>query len=87
MSAAERTITHLEGDKARLMREVSASRDLSNTIERSKHDVHERVMSLSMEVEQMQGYIHRVEAEKESIADLLKSEVCFYKFDFISEET
>ena len=70
-------MTHLESEKARMMRELVASRDLSSTIERSKHELHEKIMTLSLEYEELQKEIHRMSAEKEAVMDQLKTEVHF----------
>ncbi len=58
-----------------MMRELAASRDLASTIERSKHELHEKIMTLTVEYEELQKEIHRLTAEKETLMDQLKSEV------------
>ena len=73
-------MTHLESEKARMMRELVASRDLSSTIERSKHELHEKIMTLTLEYEELQKEIHRISAEKEALLDQLKSEVHFFNY-------
>jgi chromosome segregation ATPase len=75
LAVSERTVTHLESEKARLIREINAARDLSSTIERSKHELHEKIMALTMEYDALQGEINRIATEKEIAMDQLKSEV------------
>ncbi len=68
------------------MREINASRDLTGSIERSKHDLHEQVMALTIENEKLQSNIHRLESEKEVVGDQLRAEVCALKLKMIETQ-
>ncbi|KAI9204904.1 uncharacterized protein BJ171DRAFT_91369 [Polychytrium aggregatum] len=74
LATAERTIRHVESDKARLMREIGAAKDLSLNIERAKEESQRQVTTLSMEMEQLANTLRALEVEKEGLLNQARSD-------------
>ncbi|TPX37474.1 hypothetical protein SmJEL517_g00561 [Synchytrium microbalum] len=74
LAAAERSVRHLEADKARLLRDVQAARDVALSVDRAKDDFQRQATSSIVEKEHLNGAIRRLEAEKESFESQVRSE-------------
>ncbi len=75
LATSERTVKHLDMDKARLLREIQAARDLASSFERNKDDLSKNVTITVLENEKLEHSMRQLEGERESLLNQLKAEV------------
>ena len=64
LATSERAIRHLESEKARLIRDITSARDLMHSLEVSKDDLKKQFTAVSMDNEQMNRTIEKIEMDK-----------------------
>lgn len=74
LASAERGISHLEKEKARLQREVSTSKSLTSTIDKSKDEINKQLVTFKIENEKLNLTISKMELECENLSISLHNE-------------
>ena len=83
LATSERTAKHLDMDKARLVREIQAARDLASSLERSKDEMTKNHTVLVLENEKLEHLVRQLEGEREALTNQFKAEVllCFNDYE------
>lgn len=74
LATAERALKHHEMDKARMIREISAVRDLAQGLERRKDEIQKNLTVTVLENEQLENELKKMEAEREGITNQMRAE-------------
>lgn len=69
-------------EKARMVREINAVRDLAQGLERRKDEVQKNLTVTVLENEQLENELKKLEAEREGITNQMRAEVIFFDVDF-----
>ena len=64
-------------DKARLLREIQAARDLAQSLERNKEQVQKNLTVALLENQQFEANLKSWEMERENLMNEMKAEVIF----------
>ena len=62
-------------DKARMVREINAVRDLAQGLERRKDEIQQSLTVTVLENEHLEKELKKLEAERESITNQMRAEV------------
>ncbi|KAJ3300836.1 hypothetical protein HK104_000030 [Borealophlyctis nickersoniae] len=65
---------HFKTDKARLLREIAAARDLSLSVERTKDDLQKRLTAVTVDNESMHATLRKLETDCEALNAQMRAE-------------
>ncbi|KAJ3089136.1 hypothetical protein HK102_007124 [Quaeritorhiza haematococci] len=74
LATSERTVAHLESEKSRMAREITAARDLAMTIEHAKDDMHKQLTAVAIENEHLMSNARKLETDVEALSNELRAE-------------
>ena len=75
LATSDRNLRHLEAEKARLSRDISAARDLAHNLDRGKDSAQKQLIALTVENERLGKQIERLEVDLDGLNSQNQAEV------------
>ncbi|KAI8819353.1 uncharacterized protein EV422DRAFT_109288 [Fimicolochytrium jonesii] len=74
LAANARNVANLQADKARLVRDVAASRDLAASIDRQRDDLQKRLTAAALDVERLSKALQKADTDRETLQAEMQAE-------------
>jgi chromosome segregation ATPase len=75
LATCDRSLRSLEAEKARLMRDVQAARDLAHSLDRGKDGAQKQFIAISLENERLSKQIERIDTDMDALQAKYQAEV------------
>ncbi|KAL5033378.1 hypothetical protein BDV3_000368 [Batrachochytrium dendrobatidis] len=74
LATSERTVKHLESERARLNRDIAAARDLTHTFERQSMEMQAQLQATTLENDRLMRTIERMNSESDALVSKMSAE-------------
>ncbi|KXS21393.1 hypothetical protein M427DRAFT_318560 [Gonapodya prolifera JEL478] len=74
LSGAEKDMRQLETERAKLLRDIAASRDFALSVDRTKDDAHKQMTNLQIEIDSLKAKVRNLEIDNDALSNEVRSE-------------